>query len=798
MVPRNEPNPTLYRAVLAAPDDDAPRLAYADWFADNGHPERAEYIRLSCRIAQLPLIDPEVSRLQPDAEVLLWGHRRAWLSPRADHSPDYHWNFLRGFPEQVFFASFKALQESGDEVFRFHVHRLGFSAFRSARRLAAWPRLRQVRQLNLLSATLQEADVRALAESPFLEQLTWLTLGFRTFGPGEVEALASANWPNLRSLDLGERRHSAGTLGPAAARFLARSPLLTPVTQLGLRACGIGDEGLRELARSPHLRELTTMSIGNNQITAEGLAAVVEQRAWPRLRVLDLDNNPLGDAGAQQLAQATHWRDLQLLSVSRCMIGDTGVAALANAPHLANLRTWLIASNVIKDDGAVALAESAHLGQLYELALTSNLIGERGGLALAHSTRLPALRQLHVYGNAMRIALSAAIRERFETQSTERLQALAQAPATPVKVADPAPLPPGRGPADESGLLQAIADDPDDDVPKRIYADWLEENGDPEWAELIRLCLGSPFLRPVERQRGLVDSIVKRRGAGLPDDMVSCDYRTGLLTVITNFRTFQSKVFQDNAVAWFENARIQGLILYGNTKFWDRVAASPVLAAVRDLHLTNNALPIAGLTALCASPHVGGLHTLRLDGNRLWNQGLQILSRSTTFPRLRRLILPDNGINTDGLAALVEWPQLDRLTTLDLGRNRLQAANVAQLAGSPRLANLRCLGLQYNYFGDAGVIALAGARNTLHLEQLRLTSCQVHAAGATALAQLAELPKLTELYLSDNPLGDEAVLTLVESPRLAGVRRFEFARCNVSTQCRQELQRRHGDRVRFE
>jgi uncharacterized protein (TIGR02996 family) len=36
---------TLYRSILAAPADDAPRLVYADWLEEHGDLERAELIR---------------------------------------------------------------------------------------------------------------------------------------------------------------------------------------------------------------------------------------------------------------------------------------------------------------------------------------------------------------------------------------------------------------------------------------------------------------------------------------------------------------------------------------------------------------------------------------------------------------------------------------------------------------------------------------------------------------------------------------------------------------------------------
>ena len=36
--------------IAAHPEDDAPRLIFADWLEDHGQPERAELIRLQCRL----------------------------------------------------------------------------------------------------------------------------------------------------------------------------------------------------------------------------------------------------------------------------------------------------------------------------------------------------------------------------------------------------------------------------------------------------------------------------------------------------------------------------------------------------------------------------------------------------------------------------------------------------------------------------------------------------------------------------------------------------------------------------
>jgi uncharacterized protein (TIGR02996 family) len=47
-------------AIAAQPDDDAVRLVFADWLDENGQPERAEFIRLSCQL------DPHRDRFDDD------------------------------------------------------------------------------------------------------------------------------------------------------------------------------------------------------------------------------------------------------------------------------------------------------------------------------------------------------------------------------------------------------------------------------------------------------------------------------------------------------------------------------------------------------------------------------------------------------------------------------------------------------------------------------------------------------------------------------------------------------------
>ncbi len=45
-------SPEFIQAILAEPDDDVPRLIYADWLQERGEP-RGDFIRLQCAMAAL-------------------------------------------------------------------------------------------------------------------------------------------------------------------------------------------------------------------------------------------------------------------------------------------------------------------------------------------------------------------------------------------------------------------------------------------------------------------------------------------------------------------------------------------------------------------------------------------------------------------------------------------------------------------------------------------------------------------------------------------------------------------------
>lgn len=67
--------------IIEHPDDDAPRLVYADWLEDRGDSDRAEFIRVECEFARLDHDSPRRIDLKARRLQLWQQYRIEWLGP---------------------------------------------------------------------------------------------------------------------------------------------------------------------------------------------------------------------------------------------------------------------------------------------------------------------------------------------------------------------------------------------------------------------------------------------------------------------------------------------------------------------------------------------------------------------------------------------------------------------------------------------------------------------------------------------------------------------------------------------
>ncbi len=118
-------------AVIADPDADGPRLAYADWLDERHDAARAEFIRVQCTLAKVDENNRDIHPLAAREQNLLKRHCDEWLRPLQEiaYPRARRWFgrrfgkaevtavFRRGFPEAVLIPA-ERFFERGAELCR--------------------------------------------------------------------------------------------------------------------------------------------------------------------------------------------------------------------------------------------------------------------------------------------------------------------------------------------------------------------------------------------------------------------------------------------------------------------------------------------------------------------------------------------------------------------------------------------------------------------------------------------------------------------------------------------------------
>lgn len=341
----------MHAAFLAAiadrPDDDLPRLVYADWLDENGQPERAEFIRVQVEMAKLPPSDPRLVTLKARERFLLREHKEEWLLPEFRGRSQV---FRRGFVERVnataewLIAHPAALQTAPGPLRAVRV----FNASAFVGRLAAVPGLARVEELDLNGTRFAGPDdVRTFFTTARLDNLREVVLRNGTFWEGdEIAALADTPVaPRLRRLDV-----SGNRLADAGADVLAERPQFGGLEAFTFRA-----------------DELEFHSC----VHAHGAEALANSTTLTRLKTLDLGDHYIGDAGLRSLVTGPNADRLEQLGVeyNEMEIGDSGILAVVEAPRLTNLRELRFGGNELGRLGAEALAAWPHLERMEVVSL---------------------------------------------------------------------------------------------------------------------------------------------------------------------------------------------------------------------------------------------------------------------------------------------------------------------------------------------------------------------------------------------------------------------------------------------
>src|SRR5262245_28716208 len=141
----------LVAAVCETPDDDAPRLVFADWCEEHGEPERAEFIRLQLRLAEFDEDDPARQPLAGRAGELWEEHHETWQAEIPGWSGiGAEARFIRGFAESITATAPAFIKYAAAIVRHMPLREVRFKKLTSAQcaKVAAVPALAQVRELS--------------------------------------------------------------------------------------------------------------------------------------------------------------------------------------------------------------------------------------------------------------------------------------------------------------------------------------------------------------------------------------------------------------------------------------------------------------------------------------------------------------------------------------------------------------------------------------------------------------------------------------------------------------------------
>jgi len=327
----------ILRRVIDTPEDDTPRLVFADWLDEHGDrdddPARAEFIRLQCE----PGSDPVLARPRRAREQkLLTAHAARWASKVGS---DLDAKFRRGFVDEVRMAAADYLEQA----VRIHVS--------------------PVTRLQLLGERYEEDGV-ALSMIPVLPE----------FGAIEELTLESPVPDVLhpRSGKVPDRLRALGFAGfdtdPGGATAVLAASWTSGVKRLAFVQTAIAQRWVRAIRYASAQLTLECLEVTAGRISTTG-AADLAQLPFPQLKRVSLAGTQLSPAGIGSLLMAGWMGGVEELDLTGTWKGDEVALAVAASPRVGNLRRLVIHNCGLTDLAAFALAGCGYLDRLEQLVL---------------------------------------------------------------------------------------------------------------------------------------------------------------------------------------------------------------------------------------------------------------------------------------------------------------------------------------------------------------------------------------------------------------------------------------------
>jgi uncharacterized protein (TIGR02996 family) len=328
--------------------------------------------------------------------------------------------------------------------------------------------------------------------------------------------------------------------------------------------------------------------------------------------------------------------------------------------------------------------------------------------------------------------------------------------------------------SDEKALLAAIWEHPHEDTPRLMYADWLQENGQSERAEFIRVQVELARIDETDTRRA---ELLKREARiwkkcgrawkeGLPPNVRCNRFERGFPT--NRNVGIPARRFLKLRSADLAPVPLWDYYLRKAEPVWKQILSSVNLSRLLALQTSLSHCGPEPVRQFAASPYTRNLAGLSLSFWEIGTEGLNALLEAD-LPNLRKLDLGHNRLGDEGAARLAAGPLPPRLDHLDLGGNEIGPGGfmaVMRALGPRRLARLD---LPDNPIGDRGITLLTRWSGVGNLRTLLLYRAELSDAAAIELADCPALAGLKELYLGWNRIGLKGAKALAKSPHLSGL-----------------------------
>jgi uncharacterized protein (TIGR02996 family) len=245
---------------------------------------------------------------------------------------------------------------------------------------------------------------------------------------------------------------------------------------------------------------------------------------------------------------------------------------------------------------------------------------------------------------------------------------------------------------DELALLKAVACNPHDDLPRLVYADWLEERGRAERAHFIRLQIEEHHCTAWsgrEQRRTEMLGLLQEHGAAwfreLPrwvrqwygDGHNRVEYRRGFVEEVSVIGSH----FLRYGTQLLDRTPLVSLRLYELRWLQAELAACPWLGRVPRLNLAFEQLGTEGGAALARNRHLAGVKELDLYDCNLGDDGVRALADSDSLGGLQKIDLGSNDLTLAGVKALRGAQFLRTLVQVDLSHNRQLRGHEKRIRG---------------------------------------------------------------------------------------------------------------------